>query len=765
MLKKYTPIVILIFNVWLAHALNGQTIQHRILNIDNISVVSSQTYDYDKDGDLDIVALEYTQLQTKPLLQLVWRENDVLHHFSNKKVMALEEFPSHATSFFIQDYNKDGLADFLVVCSPTRQQAGMLLLYYAQKTGVYLRKILAQPFACNEIQHQDFNKDGLIDLIVGGSRLDYIIDKTPYYRKQVELFLFDNTKDSFAIKTLDTGGKILADWSTGDLNRDGYPDLICASGNVIQLFLNNKNGGVSRGNSITIDIGSNVPRIDESVIGHLNIIDLNNDTYPEIFWIQNSFKGSLPQFADSKNAYQIKNLDIKFLPGQALGSESFFIDINKDKLPDIVDNIKGTLHFYTQQAGGGFVPQKSLKLIQNSPVSLVDIDRDNDLDILSFYTLVGEPNTFWYENNQGQYHCHFISMDFDGYCAYQFIDIDRDQDQDIFFIGSARYRQRLMLFKSNGQGQYTNYAFEESISPVRIESMDVNQDGYADPVICTTEGTLIWMRSTGKFEPWAKTVIDSSLNSPRSLLLVDLNKDNKKDIVVGCYGDSKLVYFRNLGLGKFEKSYLDLDMPMPKEIQSADFNQDGYPDLAVLSMDSSTFIRLYLNELNGKLRKFAEFQGLFGQDFAITDLNGDKKPDLIYRAHLHRKLSFNTDEQEQKQIFALLNDFPNFGKQTLFKAEQRLHFLQPIDTEIQNQKLLAYFTARNFDRKVSYSIGKLQNGVYTAIDTQQLDGGILSFEETLPFISSSDANLKLTELLFCVHRPFQILYFQVEQKP
>ena len=322
-----------------------------------------------------------------------------------------------------------------------------------------------------------------------------------------------------------------------------------------------------------------------------------------------------------------------------------------------------------------------------------------------------------------------------------------------------------MLFKSNGQRQYTNYAFEESISPVRIESMDVNQDGYADPVICTTEGTLIWMRSTGKFEPWAKTVIDSSLNSPRSLLLVDLNKDNKKDIVVGCYGDSKLVYFRNLGLGKFEKSYLDLDMPMPKEIQSADFNQDGYPDLAVLSMDSSTFIRLYLNELNGKLRKFAEFQGLFGQDFAITDLNGDKKPDLIYRAHLHRKLSFNTDEQEQKQIFALLNDFPNFGKQTLFKAEQRLHFLQPIDTEIQNQKLLAYFTARNFDRKVSYSIGKLQNGVYTAIDTQQLDGGILSFEETLPFISSSDANLKLTELLFCVHRPFQILYFQVEQKP
>lgn len=195
MVKKYTPIVILIFNVCLPYALiNGQTIQYQILNIDNINVVSSQPYDFDKDGDLDIVALEYTQLQTKPLLQLVWRENDALHHFSNKKVMALEELPSHTTSFFIQDYNKDGLADFLVVCTPTRQQPGMLLLYYAQKTGFYLRKPLAQPFACNEIQHQDFNKDGFIDLIVSGSRLDYVIDKTPYYRKQAELFLFGNTK-------------------------------------------------------------------------------------------------------------------------------------------------------------------------------------------------------------------------------------------------------------------------------------------------------------------------------------------------------------------------------------------------------------------------------------------------------------------------------------------------------------------------------------------------------------------------------------------
>lgn len=761
-MKKYIPYLILILSAWLhSYPLFSQTIQHQVLNGNEVTVISYQLYDYDRDGDQDIVALEYTLIEGKRDTQLVWHENDAMHLFTKRKFIKLGALPNHASYLAIQDYNKDGLTDFLIACNPQDQEPGMILLYDAQKAGFYQRKILAKSFYFDKINHQDLNKDGRLDLLVSGFWIDSTKNETPDSRKQQELFLFSNTKTGFTINTIDTEGKSVVDWSAGDLNRDGYTDLVYAHGNVLQLLINDKKGTLTKSHSFTIDLENSVPIFNQRLIFNLSILDLNNDTYPEISWLHHSSKGSFPQYADSKNAYQIKSVDIKSPPDLFLPPQTFFVDINNDKLLDIVSNLQSTLYFYTQQANQIFVLQKSLNLLQASAVLFVDIDRDNDLDVLNFST----SNAFWYENDQGQYHCHFISLQLGGDTAYQFIDIDQDQDQDIFLLGSKEQEQYLVLFKNDGQGQFNNYVFPEKFRPYKIESLDVNQDGYADPLICTTNGSLVWMRNTGKFEAWETTVIDSALNTPRSMLVLDVDQDHKKDILVGCYGDSKLVYFRNLGRGKFEKTYLDLAMPMPLKIQSADFNQDGYPDLAVLSRDSSTLIRIYLNESGGKLRKFKDFKGEFGKDLVITDLNGDQKPDFLYTANGHRNVFSHFNEPEQKQIFILFNDFPVFKKQILFKAEQRPYYLQPIDFKEQNSSLLAYFSTRIGDQKVSYSLGKIQADNLIPISTQQLEDERISFEAPLPLIVSNDASRNLTELLFCVHSPFRILYFSVEQKP
>lgn len=759
-MKKYIPYLIL--SAWLhSYPLFSQTIQHQILNGNEVTVISYQLYDYDRDGDQDIVALEYTLIEGKRDTQLVWHENDAMHLFTKRKFIKLGALPNHASYLAIQDYNNDGLADFLIACNPQDQEPGMIVLYNAEKAGFYQRKILAQSFYVDKINHQDLNKDGRLDLLVSGFWIDSTKNETPDSRKKQALFLFSNTKAGFTIKPIDTEEKSVADWSTGDLNRDGYADLVYANGNVLQLLINDKKGTLTKGNSFTVDLENSVPIFNQRLIFNLKILDLNNDTYPEISWLHHSSKGDFLQYADSKTAYQIKSVDIKFPPDLVFPPPTFFVDINNDKILDIVSNLKGTLYLYTQQANQVFVLQKSLNLLQDSPVSLVDIDRDKDLDVLSFYT----SNTFWYENDQEQYHCHFISLQLGDDTAYQFIDIDRDQDQDIFLLGSKEEEQYLVLFKNDGSGQFNNYVLPEKFRPYQIESLDVNQDGYADPLICTTNGSLVWMRNTGKFETWETTVIDSSLNTPKSMLVLDLDQDHKKDILVGCYGDSKLVYFRNLGLGKFEKTYLDLAMPMPLKIQSADFNQDGHPDLAVLSKDSSALIRIYLNESGGKLQKFTDVKGKFGKDLVITDLNGDQKPDLLYTANGHRNVRSHPDEPEQKQIFILFNEFPLFKKQILFKGEQRLHYLQPIDFKQQNTSSLAYFTTPTNNYEAYYSLGKIQANTLLPISTQQLEAGAMSFEAPLPFIVSSDASRNLTTLLFCGYYPFQIFYFSVEQKP
>ncbi len=753
MIKYPSILIVLVITLLGSQQLLSQNIEHQFLNGSEIHAVSHQTYDYDQDGDLDILAMDVVTIQNKPKKQLIWLENDLYHRFSSKKVCPLGDLPTNANSFFLSDFNGDKQIDILILCEADAKNQGYLLLCLAKGAGVFSQKPLKYSFDFYQLISTDFNKDGRLDFIAIGFPPGYSPEINRRSGRVQELKLLMAAKDSFSMSSIYTDPYAVVDLSIGDLNQDGFNDLAIATQSTIQCLLNSKEGTFTKGQKFSIET--------KAKIGSLKIADINNDKNPEITYLH-YFQDNL-----SFRYFDLKTFESKTLflqnNGIGLSRDAFLADVNLDKRLDIVSRLGSEIYFHIQQKDGKFSPQKTISIDQEKPIELLDIDRDGDLDILSFFTPYYNRDTYWYENLNGKYVCHFISVDLDQFFTYHFIDIDKDKDQDILFTESGS-KNAFILFKNEGNGVFTNFIFWETLNAVRIELLDVNQDGNVDPLICTYTGELLWLKNTGKFEVWASSVIDSNINTPRSILVQDINKDQRKDIIVGCYGDSKLILYQNLGAGKFNKSYLDLNSYLPKKILSSDINQDGFLDLVVLTEDSTSLLNIYVQNSTGTFSKNCIYTGALGKDMSLMDINGDQKPDIVYAANKHRRVSFHPEEKEKKQIFALINAFPDFDQTVLLSAETEPLALQAIHSSTSSKQQLIYISSHEFNPKTSYSIATLQEGQLKTVYDHQLDVAMPTLTYGT-FEVSLSLDQSYFESIFTTRAPFRIIYSLIKSKP
>lgn len=751
---KYTSIfIVLVHTLWSTGHLLAQNIEHQSLNGANINAVSHQTYDYDQDGDLDILAMDVVTIQNKPKKQLIWLENDPYHRFSSKKEIVLGDLPVNANSFFLNDFNGDKQIDILILCEADAKNQGSLLLCLAKGVGVFSQKPLKYPFDFYQLISADFNKDGRLDFIALGYSPGYSPEINRRSGRAQELKLLMAAKDSFSMSSIYTDPYAVVDLSIGDLNQDGFSDLAIATQSTIQCLLNSKEGTFTKGHKFSIET--------KAKIGNLKIADINNDKNPEITYLH-YFQDNL-----SFRYFDLKTFESKTLVlqnnGIGLSRDAFLADVNLDKRLDIVSRLGSEIYFHVQQKDGKFLSQKIISIDREKPIELLDIDRDGDLDILSFLTPYYNRNTYWYENLNGKYSCHFITLELKQICAYRFIDIDNDQDQDILLTESGQ-KTPFILYKNEGKGVFKNFVFQQTLNALRIELLDVNQDGYVDPLICTFSGELIWLKNTGKFEVWASSVIDSTINTPRSMLIQDVNKDHRKDIIVGCYGDSKLILYQNLGGGKFKKSFIDLNLHQPKKILSSDINQDGDLDLVVLSGDSTTMLNIYLHQAAGNFTRTCIYTGAFGKDMSIMDVNGDQKPDIIYAANKHSRVSFHLEEKERKQIFALINAYPNFNQKILLNSKTEPLALQALTFSAPPLHQLVYVGSQEYNQRASLSLATLQEGQLSIVYDHL-------FEEAVPALTNGTfevftaPNKAYSETIFATHFPFRLIYTLIKPKP
>ena len=147
------------------------------------------------------------------------------------------------------------------------------------------------------------------------------------------------------------------------------------------------------------------------------------------------------------------------------------------------------------------------------------------------------------------------------------------------------------------------------------------------------KGELINSNPNGHFQKDTTAFIDS-LQRPVQITSVDLNNDGKQDYLVCEFGylTGALSWMENLGNNKF-KRHVIRDVPGAIKAYIQDYNHDGLPDIWVLFAQGEEGIFLFTNKGNGNFdqEEVLRFPPVYGSSyFELADFNKDGYPDIVY---------------------------------------------------------------------------------------------------------------------------------------
>jgi len=123
----------------------------------------------------------------------------------------------------------------------------------------------------------------------------------------------------------------------------------------------------------------------------------------------------------------------------------------------------------------------------------------------------------------------------------------------------------------------------------------------------------------------------STGSNPTSVVVVDVNSDNKPDIVVANQGDSNVGVLLNTGYGTFLSQTTYTVGNSPYSVAGADVNGDNKPDIVVANEGSNT-VGVLLNAGNGTFLSQTTYAvGVNARPYSVAaaDVNSDNQTDIV----------------------------------------------------------------------------------------------------------------------------------------
>jgi hypothetical protein len=277
--------------------------------------MDAEFFDADEDGDLDVVvAVE----GGKNLLLL----NDGKGKFTHSH--ALTNRVEDSEDIGIADFNGDGHTDILFVAEDTKTNE----LYFGDGKGNFTPANENIPIhhRSNAVFVEDLNHDGYPDLIVGSS----IAKDSPGYNAILindgTGKFIDETSKRIPVINDDTQDLIM-----GDVNGDGYPDLLVANEDDNRMYFN-RGDGTFNNESSRLPIREGVREVTREVCltdldgdGDLDIVYFNNSGDRQNRLLLNDGKGN---FTDETESRMPK--------GSFRTWDGGIYDVNNDGFPDII---------------------------------------------------------------------------------------------------------------------------------------------------------------------------------------------------------------------------------------------------------------------------------------------------------------------------------------------------------------------------------------------------------------------------------------------
>ncbi|MCK4663215.1 MAG: VCBS repeat-containing protein [Bacteroidales bacterium] len=119
-----------------------------------------------------------------------------------------------------------------------------------------------------------------------------------------------------------------------------------------------------------------------------------------------------------------------------------------------------------------------------------------------------------------------------------------------------------------------------------VVAADIDNDGDMDILAVNSDpsGEIHWWKNTG-FNEFEKVIIKDNLGNPRSIRVLDVNSDEKMDIVVAVWAENKILLFKNNGDETFTEFIVDNTFDGPHTIDLKDVNGDNKIDILCSGFD------------------------------------------------------------------------------------------------------------------------------------------------------------------------------------
>jgi len=212
-------------------------------------------------------------------------------------------------------------------------------------------------------------------------------------------------------------------------------------------------------------------------------------------------------------------------------------------------------------------------------------------------------------------------------------DLNADGKDDLAVTDGSSTSQYISILLSNGDGTFQTPIHIGTVSATIYTGLaagDLNADGKIDLVAlnwANTAGPGSLAVFLGNGDGTFGSPADFSVaNKPESIVLADFNGDGKPDLAVGSAAGTISTLLGN-GDGTFGSAQTIPGGSGAYQLATADLNLDGKVDLVVAA---GTTILVLLGDGDGTFQAPLSFSVGMAVTIAVGDLNGDRKPDLVF---------------------------------------------------------------------------------------------------------------------------------------